>query len=424
MPSARQRRRPQMIWRPIEMPRQVTHELGLDWTREESARQDFVAGMRQYLLSDVARFMRTAYEQRVEPAFNREHGRGPREGREVHRAIKGETLFKFYSRMRSDTQRMVYRSVIPGIERQIGDLAAHCRALGERDVGGTLTLDPELQIPRNITALDVHWMPGCYDTEYFEDDVAAGALYEQGLSVFFLGFLGDNHDDVGRSAARYLHARYPDFAPRRMLEIGCTVGGSTLPFKETFADLEIHATDPCAPVLRYAHGRAQSFGVPVHFHQMRGDHLKFADSSFDFIWSSQVLHELPANMLKQCLAECYRVLKPGGLMLHVELPPNSKASPYDQFYVDWDAYYNNEPWYKQLRDMDLKALVSEAGFSPDRYVELIVPSLHSQSREIIFGAGRDCGAERPAKQRSLGLSVADPSRNPGGVTWFSFGAWK
>ena len=56
--------------------------------------------------------------------------------------------------------------------------------------------------------------------------------------------------------------------------------------------------------------------------------------------------------------------------------------------------------------------------------ELIVPSLHSQSREIIFGAGRDCGAERPAKQRSLGLSVADPSRNPGGVTWFSFGAWK
>ena len=71
----------------------------------------------------------------------------------------------------------------------------------------------------------------------------------------------------------------------------------------------------------------------------------------------------------------------------------------------------------------MTALVSEAGFSPDRYVELIIPSLHSQSREVIFGAERDCGAEAPTERR-LGLSVSDPSRRPGGVTWFSFGAWK
>ena len=70
------------------MPRQVTHELGLDWTREEATRQDFVAGMRRYLLSDVARFMRTAYEQRVEPAFTRDNGREPAEGREAHRPLR------------------------------------------------------------------------------------------------------------------------------------------------------------------------------------------------------------------------------------------------------------------------------------------------------------------------------------------------
>jgi ubiquinone/menaquinone biosynthesis C-methylase UbiE len=410
------------------VPRQVTHELGIQWSRDESIRQDFVAGMRQYLLSDVARFMRGVYDTRVEPVFQREHGRAPEEGREVHRAIKDETLFKFYSRMRNNAQRMVYRSVIPGIQREALDLAARSSELSERAVGGSLTLDPDMQVPRNITDLDVHWMPGCYHTEYFEGDVAAGALYEQGLTVFFLGFLGDNHDDVGRSAAHYVKATYPDFAPAKMLEIGCTVGGSTLPWRETFPELEIHASDPCTPVLRYAHGRAQSFGEPVHFHQMRGDDLHFEDNSFDLIWSSQVLHELPAKMLRACMQECYRVLRPGGLMLHVELPPNRDLPPYEQFYVDWDAYYNNEPWYKQLRDTNLIDLVCEAGFSREKYVEHVIPSLHSQYREVIFGAARDCGSDENGTgdkaERVAGLSVADPKRGPGGVTWFSFGAWK
>ena len=198
--------------------------------------------------------------------------------------------------------------------------------------------------------------------------------------------------------------------------------------RETFRELEIHAIDPCAPVLRYAHGRAQSFGQPVHFHQMRGDDLKFADNSFDLVWSSQVLHELPAKMLNDVLRECYRVLTPGGLMLHVELPPNSNVSPYDQFYVDWDAYYNNEPWYKQLRDRHPMDLVTQAGFAADQYLELILPSLHSQHREGIFGSARDCGAQgdvaSDGEDRTVGLSVSDSKRGPGGVTWFSFGAWK
>jgi ubiquinone/menaquinone biosynthesis C-methylase UbiE len=289
-------------------------------------------------------------------------------------------------------------------------------------------LDPNIELPRNVTALDVHWMPGCYHTEYFEGDVTAGALYEQGLTVFFLGFLGDNHDDVGRSAATYLRSQYPDFAPQKMLEIGCTAGGSTLPWGEIYPQLEIRATDPCAPVLRYAHARAQSFGQPVHFQQMRGDDLHFPDNSFDLVWSCQVLHELPARMRSACLAECFRVLKPGGLMLHVELPPNRDVSPYDQFYVDWDAYYNNEPWFKQLRDMDPSEMVAEAGFAADRYVEFRVPSLHSKRREVMFGVDRDCGREdRPEagdNPSGTGLSVSNPDARPGGVTWFSFGAWK
>ena len=48
----------------------------------------------------------------------------------------------------------------------------------------------------------------------------------------------------------------------------------------------------------------------------------------------------------------HRVLKPGGVLLTMELPPNTSLDPYEQFYLDWDCYYNNEPFYKAFRDQD------------------------------------------------------------------------
>lgn len=397
------------------MPRPVTHELKIPWSRDESARQDFVSSMRAYVLSDTAGFMRTVYEKKVRPSFESEQGRGPRDGPEIHRLMKRESMFKFYSRLRTDTQGMVWRSVLPGISAYSRELAARSAELGRaHEVGGTLELDPDLQVPDNITRLDVHFMPGCYHTEHFEGDVAAGALYDQGLSVFFMGFLGDDHDDVGRSVAEFLKIRYPDFAPRKMLDVGCTVGGDTLPWGESYPQLEVHAIDPCAPLLRYAHGRAQSLGQPIHFHQMDGANLNFPDESFDLVWSAQVLHELPPKMLQRCLKECYRVLKPGGLMIHMELPPNHQVPPYEQFYIDWDAYYNNEPWYKAFRDRDLVSVVTQAGFAAEKYVQFAIPSLLINGRSALVAAAK---AHSERLEGNVGKLEA-------GVQWFTFGAWK
>jgi ubiquinone/menaquinone biosynthesis C-methylase UbiE len=397
------------------MPRPVTHELSIPCGRDESARQDFVSSMRAYVLSDTAGFMRTVYEKKARPSFASEQGRDPRDGPEIHRLMKRESMFKFYSRLRADTQGMVWRSVLPGISAHSRELAARSAELGARhDVGGTLALDPDLAVPDNVTALDVHFMPGCYHSEYFAGDVTAGALYDQGLSVFFMGFLGDDHDDVGRSVAEFLKRRYPDFAPRKMLDVGCTVGGDTLPWGESYPELEIHAIDPCAPLLRYAHGRAQSLGQPVHFHQMNGTSLSFPDDSFDLVWSAQVLHELPPKMLRRCLKECHRVLKPGGLMIHMELPPNHQVPPYEQFYIDWDAYYNNEPWYKAFRDMDPVRVVTDAGFAADSYVQFAIPSLLTNGQDALEAAA---AAQSEQLEGNVGKLEA-------GVQWFTFGAWK
>ena len=35
----------------------------------------------------------------------------------------------------------------------------------------------------------------------------------------------------------------------------------------------------------------------------------------------------------------------------MELPPNDALGAYEAFYLDWDCFYNNEPYYKGFRDL-------------------------------------------------------------------------
>ena len=215
---------------------------------------------------------------------------------------------------------------------------------------GSLTLDPALEVPRSVSAIDVHLMAGNYDGEYEDGDLAAGALYDNGLAVFSFGLMGQNLDDIGQSIAGFIKLKHPGLKPRRILDLGCTIGHNTGSWKDHFPEAEVTGIDVAAPCLRYAHARAEAQGRALHFRQMDAQALDFPDASFDVVFSSMFLHEVPRKGIEKVMAEAYRVLKPGGLMLHMELPPNSQLSPYDAFYLDWDGAYNNEPFYKPFRD--------------------------------------------------------------------------
>ena len=61
------------------------------------------------------------------------------------------------------------------------------------------------------------------------------------------------------------------------------------------------------------------------------------------------LHELSGTALPRIIREGFRVLAPGGLMLHLEQPQYGPDMPlYEQFIRDWDAYNNNEPFWSAM----------------------------------------------------------------------------
>lgn len=393
---------------------ELKHELKLRKTRDEKARMNFVSGLRAHVLMDMANGMRAVWDADVAPEFRKRHRRDPKDGPEVHKAMKPNEYFKFYSSMRVTAQDMVWQSVLGPLERQRSDLKAKAKDLDRRVGLGSLNLKPGFEVPRTVSAIDVHLMSGNYDGEYEPDDLAAGAVYDNGLSVFSFGLMGQNLDDLGQSIAGFIRLKYPDFKPKKILDLGCTIGHNTGSWKDTYPEAEVHGVDVAAPCLRYAHARAQAQGRAIHFHQMNAEQVEFPDASFDVVFSSMFLHEVPRKGIEKVFKEAHRLLRPGGLMLHMELPPNSQLAPYEAFYLDWDSYYNNEPYYKPFRDMVPQEVCARAGFDPKKYVQYVVPSRG--------GYGDKIWSESVHQQNDVDSDKT--GRLAEGVRWYCFGAWK
>ena len=262
-----------------------------------------------------------------------------------------------------------------------------------------------------MTVLDVHLLPGCYQTEHTKDDVAQGAVQVLGGDVFRGGFRHrkGSPGGVGQSIAQYLKQKHPEFQPKRVLDLGCNTGKNLFPYLDLYPEAEAHGIDVGAPLLRFGHAVASHDNYPVHFSQQDAEHLEFEDNSFDLVTSSFFLHELPVKSTKAIFAEARRVLRPGGLMIHMELPPNSEVDAYYGFYLDWDTGpNNNEPFYADFRNQDMVALCKAAGFDEDKYVQVQIPNYGSFGEENF---AKFVGGELPAPKHGNGAS------------WFIFGSW-
>ena len=391
---------------------ELQHPMKPELTPAEAARSRFVSGIRSFILNDLAGDLRTAYDKRAAPAFARDTGRAPETSNEAHQALRGDPAFNIYSAMRVQAQKMVWQAAGSVVARDMERMEA--QAARFENAPGSVELNPDMEIPRNVDAIEVHLMPGSYTRG--GQSLEAGAVYDQGLAVFSMGLMGANLDDIGLSMAAYVSGKFPDFKPERILDTGCTIGHNTLPWKQTYPDAQVEAIDAAAGGLKYASARAKMQGQEVHFKQMSADALDFENESFDLVFSSMFLHELSKKTRAEAFNEAYRVLKPGGLLLHMELPPNDQMNAFDGFYLDWDSWYNSEPFYKGYRDEDPEQLCQSGGFGADDYFQFVVPSIG------IYGA--DAVAEAIANEDANAVDSETTGRLAEGIMWFGFGAWK
>lgn len=296
--------------------------------------------------------------RRLHARFEAERARDPEalgDADAAERRLRGAPDYQVFGWLERNLQRMKYaapRGILAVVERERTRLEQALDAAAARaEARGRLVLDPALELPGYYRKVEFHQHPGGVWS-----DPLAGLAYEFGRRT-----TTPLHVDPFAVHARFA-AAVPGGDWRRILDLGCGTGASTLPFAARAPDAELYGIDLAAPCLRVACLRADEAGVDVHWSQQAAEATRFPAASFDLVHSTFLLHEVPTAALARIVTEVFRLLRPGGSFASLDFhsPP---GGAWGRFVHYGHARRNNEVFMRAFCETDFLAMLREAGFA-------------------------------------------------------------
>ena len=333
-------------------------------SHDESVRQDFVTDLRAYLTDEIYSLITPHYEKNIEPEFFQTNDRKPIDKSEVKTLMHNDKGYQSWSLLQRLSQQMMFTSVIDTVERNLDSMIDN---LDKHQTTGSLEIDHSLRIPKYLMAYDIHQQPGGYHCESIENDISAGAVYDISLPIYSRNAMGEENDLLAQAIICYIDEHLKNIEPNRILDMGCGIGNSTLPFSKKYPNAKVFGVDVAPPCLRYAHARANALGVEAHFSQQNVEKTSYESESFGLVTSTLLLHETSHDAVPKIINECFRLLEPGGWMIHLDVYPFHKKedNPLYDFLKDWEVINNNENFSGALRNMNMRKIIQDAGFSDE-----------------------------------------------------------
>jgi len=339
---------------------------------DEAARQGFVGSLKKFINFNVEDALRHRFEKAILPDYVSEHGAPPANRKQASAIVTSDPMFQLWATLTYHSQNLMWDTVQQTTDRIIDDRVDAFRELRDTATsGGSLHLSDELVVRAPVKTTEIHRQPGGYWREQRRDDIEQGLNYS-GTVELYRGAKGmsagaqNEMDSLGRFVAEVARRRAPDLKPTAILDLGCGTGEQTHAYKRLYPDARVVALDCARPLVRYGHGVAESAGLAIEFHEKDAAETGFPDESFDFITSIIMFHETTAAQVARIFKECHRLLRPGGLMLHLDVPYHAHRIPLiKQVTNDWQVRYNGEPFWTGFVDLDILGELQAAGFSAE-----------------------------------------------------------
>lgn len=122
-----------------------------------------------------------------------------------------------------------------------------------------------------------------------------------------------NFTAITAAENRYCIERMGDLKGKRLLDLGCGAGETSVYFATQGAD--VTAVDISEGMINVVRKLANRYDVRVDARAMLAEDLKFDDNTFDIVFGNGVLHH---TYRPAAYEEVHRVLKPGGMGIFIE----------------------------------------------------------------------------------------------------------
>jgi ubiquinone/menaquinone biosynthesis C-methylase UbiE len=195
---------------------------------------------------------------------------------------------------------------------------------------------------------------------------AAPATYSMALRVWPNENLSwESAQNRLRSSFHEVLAKYGPKEVRNILDIGCSVGISTLALHQYYANpqqapVTTIGLDLSPYMLAVAKNNDVDRNVSQWIHG-KGEETGFPDRSFDLVTLQFLIHELPHQAGCAIFQEALRILRPEGCLAIVD---NNPQSPVIQGLppVLFALMKSTEPWSDDYYTFDVEAALTETGF--------------------------------------------------------------
>lgn len=142
-----------------------------------------------------------------------------------------------------------------------------------------------------------------------------------------------------------------------LLDVGCGTGGVTIPAKQRVGSTgKAAGIDPAPEMIAVATKNARRKGLEIDFRVGVIEDLPFPEASFDVVTASLMMHHLPKHLRVKGLAEIYRVLKPGGRILIIDMIHKERSTGIRSIPVM--IMHHHSP----IDGLELSGMLKEAGF--------------------------------------------------------------